>query len=168
MCPLSASTLISKRWPRKPGIESTKRSDTSSVHVQAVAGDDADLAGILQKHLLRGAGAEAVDALLRFHVRCNRLSVPPPAMLHCAAYHSANEPSADAVPPGLMTDCRSCANCMRQLATVCRFWPCCSLATIRFWATLMHMRVPMLHRRLICSGTATQRPIRQPLPARSR
>lgn len=34
---------------------------------EAVAGDDTDLAGILQKHLLRGAGAEAVDALLRFH-----------------------------------------------------------------------------------------------------
>lgn len=35
---------------------------------QTVAGDDADLASILQKHLLRGAGAEAVDAVLRFHV----------------------------------------------------------------------------------------------------
>jgi hypothetical protein len=37
--------------------------------VQAAAGDDEELQGVLQKHLLRGAGAEAVDALLRFHVR---------------------------------------------------------------------------------------------------
>lgn len=35
---------------------------------------------MLQKHLLRGAGAEAVDALLRFHVRCTRLSV---ALMNC-------------------------------------------------------------------------------------
>jgi hypothetical protein len=51
-------------------------SPTTHVHklpvlcsVQAAAGDDEELQGILQKHLLRGAGAEAVDALLRFHVR---------------------------------------------------------------------------------------------------
>ncbi len=36
--------------------------------LQAAAGEDADLAAVLQRHLLRGAGAEAVDALLRFHV----------------------------------------------------------------------------------------------------
>lgn len=42
--------------------------------VQVAAGDDEELQGVLQKHLLRSAGAEAVDALLRFHVRCIALS----------------------------------------------------------------------------------------------
>lgn len=37
--------------------------------MQAAAGEDEELQGVLQKHLLRSAGAEAVDALLRFHVR---------------------------------------------------------------------------------------------------
>jgi hypothetical protein len=38
---------------------------------QAAAGDDEELQGVLQKHLLRGTGAEAVDAVLRFHVRAS-------------------------------------------------------------------------------------------------
>lgn len=37
--------------------------------MQAVAGDDSDLAAVMHRHLLRTTGADAVDALLRFHVR---------------------------------------------------------------------------------------------------
>lgn len=50
--------------------------------LQATAGKDADLAAVLQRHLLRGAGAEAVTALLRFHVSfsCSAEHLPGQAL----------------------------------------------------------------------------------------
>ncbi len=69
--------------------------------VQAVGGDDGELLGVLHRHLLRTAGGDAVDALLRFHVISATLLLragPPCARIPCtfAARMARCPPQPDA------------------------------------------------------------------------